>query len=78
MQITGLPWCSDGKEGGDLVLMAGWGRFPWRKEWEPTPVFLPGESLDRGTWWATVRAWDCRELDTTEQLTLLSTTHANN
>ena len=33
--------------------------------------------MDRGAWWATVRAWDCRELDMTEQLTLLSTTHAN-
>ena len=20
------------------------GRFPWRKAWQPTPVFLPGES----------------------------------
>ena len=22
---------------------------------EPTPVFLPGESMDRSAWWATVR-----------------------
>ena len=34
--------------------------------------------MDRGAWWATVRAWDRRELDMTEQLTLLTTTHANN
>ena len=20
------------------------GRFPWRRAWQPTPVFLPGES----------------------------------
>ena len=20
------------------------GKFPWRKKWQPTPVFLPGES----------------------------------
>ena len=20
------------------------GRFPWRREWQPAPVFLPGES----------------------------------
>ena len=20
------------------------GKIPWRKEWQPTPVFLPGES----------------------------------
>ena len=26
----------------------------WRKKWQPTPVFLPRESVDRGTWWAAV------------------------
>jgi len=26
----------------------------WRRKWQPTPVFLPGKSLDRGAWWATV------------------------
>ena len=26
----------------------------WRREWQPTPVFLPGESQGRGAWWATV------------------------
>ena len=26
----------------------------WRRKWQPTPVFLPGESQDRGTWWASV------------------------
>ena len=27
---------------------------PLEKEWQPTPVFLPGKSHDRGAWWATV------------------------
>ena len=26
----------------------------WRRAWQPTPVFSPGESLVRGGWWATV------------------------
>ena len=26
-----------------------------RGQWHPTPVLLPGESLDRGAWWAAVR-----------------------
>ena len=30
------------------------GKIPWRKAQQPTPVFLPGESLDGGAWWATV------------------------
>ena len=38
---------SDGKEStcnvADLGLILGLGRFP-RRAWQPTPVFLPGES----------------------------------
>jgi len=29
---------------GDLGLIPESGRFPWRREWLPNPVFLPGES----------------------------------
>ena len=39
---------SDGKESacnaGDPGSIPGLGRFPWRRKWQPTPVFLPGES----------------------------------
>jgi len=27
----------------DMSIISGLGRFPWRA-WQPTPVFLPGES----------------------------------
>ena len=27
----------------DMGLISGSGRSPWRREWQPTPVFLPGE-----------------------------------
>ena len=31
------------------------GKIPWRRVWQPTPVFLPGESpWTRGAWWVTV------------------------
>ena len=30
------------------------GKIPWRRKWHPTPVFLLGNSMDRGAWWATV------------------------
>ena len=30
-------------------------KTPWRRKWQPTPVFLPGESTDRGAWRATVQ-----------------------
>ena len=28
----------------DLGSISVPGRFPWRRAWQPTPVFLPGES----------------------------------
>ena len=30
------------------------GKVPWRREWQPTPVFWPGDPMDRGGWWAAV------------------------
>ena len=30
------------------------GKIPWRRAWQLTPVFLPGESMDRGACQATV------------------------
>ena len=26
----------------------------WRRKWQPTPVFLPGESQGRRAWWAAI------------------------
>ena len=39
---------------GDPGLIPGLRRFPWRRKWQPTPVFLPGKSHGWGAWWATV------------------------
>ena len=40
--VAGFPGGSDGKESTcnaeDQV-----GKVPWKREWQPTPVFLPGE-----------------------------------
>ena len=30
------------------------GKIPWRRAWQPTLVFLSGDSMHRRTWWATV------------------------
>ena len=43
------------------------GKIPWRREWLPTPVFLPGE-FDGQRSLAGYSPWGCRESDTTEQL----------
>ena len=46
--LKGFPGGSEGKESvcnaGDLGSIPGLGKFPWRRAWQPTPIFLPGES----------------------------------
>ena len=37
----------------------------WRRNWQPTPVFLPGESQRRGSQVGCC-LWGCPESDTTE------------
>ena len=41
------------------------GKIPWRKAWQPTPVFLPGESHGQRSL-VGYSLWGCKELDTTE------------
>ena len=40
---------------------------PLKREWQPTPVFLPGKSHGRGRL-AGCSPWGCKEPDTTERL----------
>ena len=42
-------------------------KFPWRRNWHPTPVFLPGKSHG---WRSLVgySPWGSKESDTTERL----------
>ena len=43
----GFPGGLDGKEScneGDLGSVPGLGKSPGGRAWQPTPVFLPGES----------------------------------
>ena len=45
-----------------------WARkIPWRRKWQPTPVFLPGKSHGQRRL-AGYGPWVCKALDTTEQL----------
>ena len=41
------------------------GKIPWRRKWQPTPVFLPGKSHG----WRSLAGcnpWGCKKLDKTE------------
>ena len=42
---------------------------PWRREWLPTPVFLPGKAHGPRSL-VGYSPWSCKELDMTERLTL--------
>jgi len=64
----GLPWWLSCKESACQCRRYGFnpwvGKIPWKKKWEPTPVFLPGElhgqrSLEGYS------SWGHKELDTT-------------
>ena len=41
------------------------GKIPWRRRWQPTPVFLPGESHGQRSLEG-YSPWGCKESDTTE------------
>ena len=44
----GFPGGSEGKESTCNAGDAWVGKMPWRRAWQPTPVFLPGDSRGRG------------------------------
>ena len=46
-------------------------KIPWRRAWQPTPVFLPENPLDRGAWQVTVHRVAKRQT----RLKPLSTAH---
>ena len=63
---SSLPAIAGGAR--DTGSIPGLGRFPWRRKWQSTPVFLPGES----PWTEELRSLadysprSCKKLDTTE------------
>ena len=51
-------------------------KIPWRRVWQPTPIFMPGESHGQKSL-VGYSPWGCKESDTTEQLTLDWGTHSS-
>ena len=39
--------------------------MPWRRKWQPTPVFLPGKSHEQRSL-VGYSPWSCKEADMTE------------
>ena len=64
--FLGFPGGSDCKESACNAGDLGW-EVPWRRAWQPTPVFLPGQSPGQRSL-AGYSPRGCKESDTTEQL----------
>ena len=52
------------------------GEIPWRRKWQPTPVFLLGESHGQRSL-AGYSPWDCKESDMTEHTRAHTLTHTH-
>ena len=67
--LGGFPGGSDSKESacndGDMVLISESERFPWRREWLPNPVLLPGEFHGQRSL-VSYSPWSHKESDMTE------------
>ena len=74
MSKMGFPGGANGKEPTcqcrrqKRCRFAPWvGKIPWRRSWQPTPVFLPGESQGQRSLEG-YSPWGHKESDMTEQL----------
>ena len=72
MQLVVLPQCLSGKETACQCRRLQrhefdpWvGKIPWTRAWQPTSVFLPGESHGQRNMGG-YSPWGHKELDTTE------------
>ena len=69
--LTGIPrWQRmhlPGQETQEMQVDPSVGKIPWRRKWQPTPVFLPGESHG----WRSLLGfspWYCKKSDPTEHI----------
>ena len=58
------PACNAG-DAGDMGSIPGVRKIPWRRAWQPIPVFLPGEFHEQRSL-AGYSSWGHKESDMTE------------
>ena len=67
-RTIGLPRWFSGKESSCQCRSCGFnrwvGKIPWRRKWQPSPVFLPEKSHGQRSLMG-YSPWGCKELDTT-------------
>ena len=54
IERLGLPWCLSGENSTCQCRRYGFypsvRKIPWRREWQPTPIFSPGKSYGWRSW----------------------------
>ena len=69
--MKGFRGGSDSKESacneGDPGLIPWVGKIPWRRAWQPNPVFFPGEFRGQRSL-GSYSPWGHKELDRTEEI----------
>ena len=73
-RTSGLPrWLGGEESGYQCSRLRRWefnpwvGKIPWRRKWQPTPLFLPGKSHGQRSLVA-YNSWGPKESDTTWQI----------
>ena len=61
---------------GDMGSIPGSGKIPWRKKWQPTPVFLPVKSHGQRSL-VSYSPWGHKESDMTEYACMYIHTHTH-
>ena len=65
IKIPGLPWWLSGKESTCQCRRRGFdpwsGEIPWRRKWQPPPVFLPGKLYGQRSL-AGYSPWGCKRV----------------
>ena len=54
LHLQKLVWCSFRLVWCRATSLSLFTFMHWRRKWQPTPVFLPGESQGWGAWWTAV------------------------
>jgi len=60
------PACSIGDRCWRYGFISWVRKISWKSAQQHTPVLLPGESMDRGSWWATVHRLQRVEHDSSD------------
>ena len=78
--LQDISWWVSGKESAwnvrdEIGGFDPWDRKIWSRAWQPTPVLLPGECMDRGAWWTTVHRFPgTQKTEATERTCVLHST----